>query len=190
MNIYCSNCGGAQKGHEKFCAKCGQALIAGIPSEETKDTKASKKKNGFLNTFNISDEELKLQIEKHDVLPFSKSSRGIAVLTILALLAIGLTFVILINLVGSDIQISFWDVFWSLIIYIPLLYFTYKGHLWAIAGLGLYYTLDKFASTFFLSSSHFNVGAIFFWIIGIGPIWVAFRVEREYRKNKMLNAVS
>lgn len=156
----------------------------------SKSKKPAKKNYGLLNTFNISDENLNLQVENYETLPISKSSRGIAVLTIIALLGIGLAVIVFLKLIGTDVPISYSDVMWTLIVYAPLLYFVYKGHLWAIIALGLWYTADKLYSSIIISPSHFNISAVIFWLIGIGPLWVAFRVEREYRKKKILAKAS
>lgn len=178
-NMYCPNCGVQQEGGEKFCAKCGQQM-----TPEHKTVSATEKKNyGLFNIFTISDDELKNQVEQHDTLPITKSSRGIAVLTLIGLLAFGTLVFFGLNLLSSDIPISYSDVIWSLIIYVPLIYFVYRGHMWAVIALGSWYTLDKFYTM--ISTGHFSVAGLIFWMIGIGPLWVAFKVEREYRKRKM-----
>lgn len=190
--MYCSNCGTRLSGDEKFCSKCGKLLkVPAVSIKESQKPEIKKRKNGLFYAFTISNEELNRQIVNYNTLPISESSRGKAVITIAILLGLGAAIVIGWNLLSSsDAPLSYSDEFWSLLIYIPLLYFVYRGHLWAIIGLGAYYTIDKIATTFLFTSTHFNIGAIIFWLIGIGPIWVAFRVERAHRRSKMMNAVS
>ncbi len=179
--MYCANCGSERKGDEKFCSNCGKPFV----DKQAEKPKSNKKPSyGILGAFHISEDDLNLQVEQHDSLPFSKTSRGIAVMTIIGLLIIG-TLLGLVLAGKNSANISFSDIFWSLVIYAPLLYFVYRGHLWAVVALGLWYTVDKFYTAFVLSPTHFNIGTIIFWIIGIGPLWVAFKVEREYRKRKM-----
>ncbi len=190
MTTYCSNCGAKQEGDEKFCAKCGQPIATTNTPQETKNPKSKEPNYGILSAFHISDEEFSLQVANHDTLTITKSSRGIAVLTIIGLLALGIAIVVGFNVFGSDLPISFSDIFGSLIIYLPLLYFVYKGHLWAVVVLGLFYTADKLYTAFIVSPTHFNIGALFFWIIGVGPLWVAFRVEQAYRNKRMLAATT
>ena len=183
MTIYCPSCGTEQKTDGKFCAKCGQSLTT------ASKPKTTKKNYGIFGSFNISEEELRSQVENHDTLPISKSSRGVAVLTITGLLIFGSLVSVFLGATGTA-GISFSDIVLGWIIYVPLLYFVYKGHLWAVIVLGLWYTADKFYTVFLLSPEHFNMGTVIFWLIGIAPLWAAFRVEREYRRKKMLAAVS
>jgi hypothetical protein len=182
--MHCPNCGAKQNGDEKFCAKCGHTIEASAPQKN--DGAKAKKNYGIFNAFTISDEELKNQVENYNTLPITKTSRGIAALTIVGLLAFSFVLVVALNLFLSDSPISYTDVLWSLVIYIPLIYFVYKGHMWATIALALWYTVDKLGTMIVLSTGHFNIGAIIFWIIGIGPLWVAFRVEQAYRKKKIL----
>lgn len=189
--MYCSNCGAKKKKNEQFCANCGQSFEENTDSKETEDSKPPKKKDyGLFSMFSISDEDMAFQVGNHDSLSISKSSRGVAVLTILVLLVIGVLVVVGLNLFTSGAPISYFDVLVSLVIYLPLLYFVYKGHLWAIVLLAIFYTIDKIGIMFLLPPYHFDMGTFIFWVIGIGPMWVAFKVEREFRKKKMLTAVS
>src|SRR4051812_13826350 len=91
MAMYCANCGVEQTGNEKFCAKCGQPIVTTAIEKETKTSKLAKKNFGVFGAFTISEEELRLQIENYNTLPFFKSSRGIAVITMVVLLLIGIS---------------------------------------------------------------------------------------------------
>ena len=165
---------------DKFCAKCGQAVK---PAEQTNTAVVvTAKKRSRYPFFHISESDFETQVNNHDSLPVTKSARGIAALTMIGLLAFGLIVIIILQIIMPDLQITIADWFYGLIIYVPLIYFTYKGHVWAMVLLGIWYTFDKFASIFALGAVHFNISSIVFWLIGVGPLWIAFRVEREYRK--------
>lgn len=164
---------------DKFCAKCGLPAVARTKSKTT------DKGKGFFGSYGLSGEELKFQVEHYGTLPISKSSRGIAVLTIGGLLIFGILLGLFLG-ATSDFGLTFYDVFWSAIIYAPFLYFVYRGHLWAFVGLGLLYTVDKFYTVYTFSSGDFNFSALIFWLIGIAPLWVAFKVERERRKRQAI----
>ena len=181
--MHCSKCGQKLEGSEKFCAKCGHKVDTAAAPAVAKA--APKKNNGVLGMFHISDEEFEKQILNHDTLKITRSSRGIAVLTILALLGLGLVIIIAFTAFSSDFPVSLSDVFWTLLVYAPLIYFTYRGQLWAIVGLGVWYSFDKLYTSIILNPSHFNISAIIFWMIGVAPLWVAFKVEREYRRRKI-----
>jgi len=189
MPMYCANCGSQRKSDEKFCSNCGKPFIDG-QSDKPKSSSSKKATGGIFSMFHITDEDFKFQVENHDTLPITKSSRGVAVLTIAALLALGVVLMIALSFFTTDIPVSLSDVIWSVVLYLPFLYFAYRGHMWAIVGLGIVYTADKVLTVIAFGGSHFNISSIIFWLIGIGPLWVAFKVEREYTKKRELNAVA
>jgi hypothetical protein len=168
---YCANRGSERKNDEKFCAKCGKPFLdtQAVKPQTSNQKKAS---GGIFSMFNISDEDLKSQVDNHDTLPITKTSRGVAVMTIAALLALGSVIIVALSFFATDIPVSLSDVIWSVVLYLPFLYFVYRGHLWAIVGLALLYTADKVMTVAAFDGNHFNISSIIFWLIGIGPLWV------------------
>ena len=78
--------------------------------------------------------------------------------------------------------------FLSLIIYIPVLFFTYKGHRWAIVTLLVLWTFEK-AYTVYLSiqAGDNPIASIIWWLIIAPYIYKAFKVENERRKSVTSN---
>jgi len=124
----------------------------------------------------ISRDELKEQVENYNSLKLTQSYRGISVLITLALLGLS----ILLGLFGVfGIQ----EILWGSIIYIPILFFVYKGHRWAIVALIIVWTIDK--GSIFIQSVSDGSGAIapIIWWLIVTPYFIsALRVENERRK--------
>lgn len=134
--------------------------------------------------FQITDAELNRQVEEHDNLPVTKSTRGVAALTMLGLLVLGLAIIFAFELFNvTAVSFTVEEVVLSLIVYLPLVYFTYRGSVIAIVLLAIWYTLDKLLTPIALGFGP-NASSVAFWLIGIAPLWVAFRVERAYQKKK------
>jgi ribosomal protein L40E len=130
-------------------------------------------------SWKISAEELKEQIENYNTLKITQSYRGVAVLIVSALLLLSLV------LGYFGVYASFQDIILGLFIYIPVLFFVYKGHRWAIITLLALWTLEK-AYTIYLSvqSSGSPIGSIIWWLIVAPYIYKALKVENERRKIK------
>src|SRR3989344_555129 len=133
--------------------------------------------------FRIDESEFSKQVAGHDTLPVWKTSRGIAVQSILVLLTVGVLTLATLTYFNLVQGLSVADVVLSLVIYAPLLYFTFRGSALATVLLIAYYTLDKIATPLVLGLAP-NLISLVFWAIGTGPLWVAFQVERAYEKSK------
>lgn len=183
--MFCSNCGNKLTDDNiKFCPQCGvQITHTIVKQKEGVDHQSSKKKYGGFHMFKISQDELNWQLLNYDTLSITQSVRGIAALTIAGLLAFGIIIVVILNFTGNN-QVSYIDILFSVVMYAPFIYFTYRGHRWAMILLGALYTVDKFYTSYVYSPDSFNVSTIIFWLLGIGPLWVAFTVEQARRRAK------
>lgn len=114
------------------------------------------------------------QIENYNNLGIMKSSRGQAVLAIMAISVISL-------LLAFFNVVTMSDVLFGLIIYIPLAYFIYKGHRWAIIGVMIMWTLDKGYQLISLEGKNLW-STVIWWVIIFMPLYEALRVENERRK--------
>lgn len=130
----------------------------------------NKKKSVW--TWGIDDEELENQVENYNNLKISESYRGISVLIVAVLLG----FSLLLGFFGVYASVE--EILYGLIIYIPILFFVYKGHRWAIVALMILWTFEK-------GYQLIEVGGIMpliWWAIIIPYFYKALRVENERRK--------
>lgn len=73
--------------------------------------------------------------------------------------------------------------FLSLVIYIPILFFVYKGHRWAIVSLLILYTIEKIYTLYLsVEMGGFVLGSIIWWLIVTPYIYKALLVENARKK--------
>lgn len=139
--------------------------------------KDNKKEQSTSWSWKMSPEELKEQVEGYNTLKITQSYRGVSVLIVSALWLLGLV----IAFFGEYSSVS--DMFLSLFIYVPILFFVYKGHRWAIVSLLVLYTIEKIY-TLYLSAEMggFVLGSIIWWLIITPYIYKALLVENARRK--------
>jgi len=127
-------------------------------------------------SWKISPDDLKEQVEGYDTLKITQTYRGMTVLVVSALLALSL-------LLGYFEVTSLEDVLFSLILYIPLLFFVYKGHKWAIIALFILWTIEKVASLIYsIDAGGSPIGSIIWFLIVAPIIYKAYIVEKERSK--------
>lgn len=127
-------------------------------------------------SFKASEAEIQEQVDKYDQLKVHQSYRGIAVLTITALIFLG----ILISYLFGEIEgFVFEDFLYGFIIFLPFLIFTYLGHRWAIIGLGILFIIDRIAASVIAPS----IMPIIWMIIILPYIWKALQVENIRKKS-------
>lgn len=121
--------------------------------------------------------ELKRQVDKYYSLPITQSARGQVVLVFAGLYALSI-----ILSFFSLIELS--DVLWSLIIYIPILIFVYKGHRWSMITLMILWTIEKMYTAYLTIENQGGsvMGSIIWLIIGLSVIYRALKIENERRK--------
>ncbi|MES2930497.1 MAG: hypothetical protein V4665_01805 [Patescibacteria group bacterium] len=111
------------------------------PSSEKPHASAKVKKFRALS-WNLDPEELKNQVDNYSTLSIWKSYRKQIVL-IVAFLAL-LTLLVLV-FAGDMFEgfVTMSDFLYGLILYIPVLFFVYKGHRWAIIALMILWTFEQ-----------------------------------------------
>jgi hypothetical protein len=143
-----------------------------------------KKKSSW--SWKIDETDLNNQVENYNTLKITQSYRGISVLIISALL-------------GFSLLLSFFGVyadpttmFWGIIIYLPVIFFVYKGHRWAIVLLMVLWTFEKGYQLYEIGQSGSGSGImpIIWWLIIMPYFWKALRVENERIKVSKLNQAS
>ncbi|OGZ28194.1 MAG: hypothetical protein A2562_01810 [Candidatus Nealsonbacteria bacterium RIFOXYD1_FULL_39_11] len=132
-----------------------------------------KKKSGW--SWGADEGELKKQVENYQNLKITESYRGISVLIISALLGLSL----LLSFFGVYADPT--TVFYGLIIYVPILFFVYKGHRWAIIALMILWTFEK-GYQIYETGGDSGIMPIIWWLIVMPYFWKALKVENERRK--------
>ncbi len=128
------------------------------------------------NKKEVEEKEDKKQLEEYSSLNIFQSRRGQVVLVFSGLYL--LTFIL--SLFGL-FELS--DTLWSLIVYIPILIFVYKGHRWAMILLMILWIFEK-SYTAYLAIENGNsiVGSILWLIFGISIIYKALIIENKRKK--------
>lgn len=135
-----------------------------------------KKKSSW--SWKVDEADLKNQVENYNNLKITQSYRGISVLIISALL-------------GFSLLLSFFGVYadpttmiWGIVIYLPILFFVYKGHRWAIVLLMALWTFEKGYQLYQIGQDGGGSGImpIIWWLILMPYFWKALKVENEKRR--------
>lgn len=140
--------------------------------------KINKTSSSSVFSWKTTEEELKNQIDNYETLKITQSCRGISVIITLSLLALSF----ILAFVGF---FSLEDLLFGLIIYLPILFFVYKGHRWAIVSLMILWTFEKGYQLFIGG----GIMALFWWAIIIPYFYKALKVENE-RKKRSQNPLS
>lgn len=135
-----------------------------------------KKKSSW--SWKIEEADLKNQVENYNTLKISESYRGISVLIISALL--GFSLILAFFGVYADIA----TMIWGIVLYLPIIFFVYKGHRWAIVLLMAMWTLEKGYQLYQIGQGGGGSGImpIIWWLIIMPYFWKALKVENEKRK--------
>lgn len=137
--------------------------------------KIQKNVLGGLFSWKISEEDLSNQVQNYHKLGATKSYRGIA-----ALIVIFFQFwTLLVGFSGifSDIY-SISDVFYGLIIYLPIAIFIYRGHRWAMIAIMILWTVEKGYLLVALGSGV----QLVWWALFMPYFFKALKVESEHRR--------
>ena len=135
----------------------------------------NKEKYSMFYALSLSKKELARQVRDYDKLKFYQSARGVPVLMLIATFVISLLLLTQLTPgIFNPLQIIF-----GMIIYAPFLFFTSRGHRWAIIVLIILYTYDKWY-VFALVS---GISALSTWLLICAYLYRALKVENE-RKNK------
>jgi hypothetical protein len=133
--------------------------------------KEVKKQKVSIFSWKMSNEEIRNQIDNYNKLKITQSYRGISVLITLALLGISI-------IVGFLGVYPVGDALYGLIIYLPILFFVYRGHRWAIILLMILWTFEK---GYQLIETP-NIMPIIWWAIIIPYFYKTLKVENKRKK--------
>ena len=138
------------------------------------EQKKKKYRPWFMASWAMSPEELKSQVDNYRSLKITKSYRGIV--TLIFLVIFGVT--ILLSFFVGDTNALLAEAVFIPVVVLPLLYFTYGGHRWAIALLMVFYTINIIYN---LSTGSPFVWGLIFWIAVMPYCYKALQVENARR---------
>ena len=124
------------------------------------------------------EEELRNQVENYNSLNITKSARG------LAAIVIGIFSAITIGLYYLDVVPA--ENLFSLVLYLLLAIFIYKGHRWAIIAVMVMWTFDK---GYQLYIGQGGIGLFFWWLQLMSPLASALGVENARRKKANIEQI-
>lgn len=137
-----------------------------------------------MNKIKKNDEQrdLEYQIDNYEYLNIKESYRGQVILVFSGLYI----FSFLLSFFGL---VALTDLLWSLVIYIPILFFIYKGHRWAIITMMVLWTIEKLYtietfSELGYNESYFNVPFLLIWLGIIKMLVSTLWVENGRRKRQ------
>lgn len=138
-----------------------------------------KKESGAQDKKTLSDEEeLEIQVENYDNLGITKSNKGQATLFLAVVIVISMA-------LGIFNVIPLSDVLYGVIIYIPLTFFIYKGHRWAMYLGIIFWTVDKGYQLLYSSHGRGSIIVILsFWLWLVTILYSAIQVENERKKRE------
>lgn len=124
-------------------------------------------------SWKISDEDLKNQVDNYKTLKITESYRGIAALLILGSMVL--------TVLLAKFGVISYDAVYSAIIYVPLAFFVWKGHRWALIMMMILWTFEK-GYQLYDSGGTSPIVPIIWWAIFMGYFVNAFRIELARRK--------
>jgi len=129
-------------------------------------------------SWKISDDELKTQVEQYDKLKITESYRGIAALLILGSMVL--------TVILAKLGVVDYEAVYGSIIYVPLAFFVWKGHRWALIAMMILWTIEK-GYQLVESGGTSPIVPIIWWAIFMGYFVNAFKVEIARRKVITIN---
>src|SRR3989344_8059192 len=129
----------------------------------------------FMSIFSwkISEEELKNQVDSYRTLKITQSYRGISALLLVASM-------MLTGLLAKFGVIAYEDFYINLFVYLPIAFFVYKGHRWAIIAIMILWTYEKGYQVYLNETS--PIISLIWWSIFMSYFYNALKVELKRRK--------
>lgn len=126
-------------------------------------------------SWKVSDKDLKNQVENYQSLKITESYRGVAALLILASMALT------VILVQFGVVES--DAVYGAIIYLPIAFFIWKGHRWAMIAMMILWTIEKGYQLYASIGVTTPIVPIIWWSIFMHYFYNAYKVEAARRKS-------
>lgn len=124
-------------------------------------------------SWKISEEEMKTQVENYNNLKITQSYRGISALLILGSMVL--------TVLLAKFGVISYDAVYGSIIYLPIAFFIWKGHKWAMIAMMILWTFEK-GYQLYASGGTSPIIPIIWWAIFMGYFVNAFKVELARKK--------
>ncbi len=126
-------------------------------------------------SWKVTEEEFKTQVENYSNLKITESYRGISALLVLGSMVL--------TVVLAKFGVISYDSVYSAIIYVPLAYFIYKGHRWALVLVMLLWTFEKGWQVYdAVNNSTSVIVPIIWWSIFMNYFFNALKIEIAKKK--------
>lgn len=126
-------------------------------------------------SWKLSDEDRKNQVDNYKTLKITESYRGIAALLVLGSMVL--------TVLLAKFGVVAYESVYSAIIYVPLAFFVWKGHRWALIAMMILWTVEKGLQVYDSASLGSSpIVPIIWWAIFMGYFVNAFKVEVARRK--------
>lgn len=125
-------------------------------------------------SWKISEEDMKNQVENYNNLKITESYRGISALLILGSM--------ILTVILAKFGMVSYDAVYSAVIYLPLAFFIWKGHRWAMVIMIILWTFEKGYQVYATAGESSPIVAIIWWAIFVGYFVNAFKVELARKK--------
>lgn len=158
-----------------------KVIINNVIDEQPQTTKLRKKR---IWSWKIDKTDLENQVDNYDTLKFNDTYRGTCIIQFIIIWI--MNFVLNSNFMEPIVMID-----GLLMIYLTVLFFVNKGHLWAIVLIMALWTLEKGYLLYTLNQHYHGKGAsqVFWWLIIMRYFWKTFRVEVERRRIARINEI-
>jgi len=125
-------------------------------------------------SWKISEEDMKTQVENYNNLKITESYRGISALLILGSM--------ILTVVLAKFDVVSYDAVYGAIIHLPLAFFIWKGHRWAMIVMIALWTFEKGYHVYATAGESSPIVAIIWWAIFVGYFVNALKVEIARKK--------
>lgn len=126
-------------------------------------------------SWKVTEEEFKTQVKNYDNLKITESYRGISALLVLGSMVL--------TVILAKFGVISYDNVYSAIIYVPLAYFIYKGHRWALVLVMLLWTFEKGWQVYdAVNNSASVIVPIIWWSIFMNYFFNALKIEIAKKK--------
>lgn len=126
-------------------------------------------------SWKVTEEEFKTQVENYNNLKITESYRGISALLVLGSMVL--------TVILAKFGVISYDSVYSAIIYVPLAYFIYKGHRWALVLVMLLWTFEKGWQVYdAVNNSTSVIVPIIWWSIFMNYFFNALKIEIAKKK--------